>query len=67
MAAGMILAGISGREHGSGSKRSFPLTPKSHLKNDWIGFCPRKGLPKDAGTKSVDARSGLITSMPELP
>ena len=24
MAAGMILAGLSDREHGSGSKRSFP-------------------------------------------
>ena len=24
MAAGMTVAGISGREHGSGSKRSFP-------------------------------------------
>ena len=32
MAAGM-KPGISGREHGSGSKRSFPLTPNSHLKN----------------------------------
>ena len=26
MAAGMIRAGISGREHGSGSKRSLPRT-----------------------------------------
>ena len=26
MAAGMILIGISGREHESGSKRSFPIT-----------------------------------------
>jgi hypothetical protein len=28
---------------------------------------PRKGSPNDAGTKPVDARFGLITSMPELP
>ena len=29
MAAGMILAGISGREHGSGSKRSFPIRKRA--------------------------------------
>ena len=34
MAAGTILAGISGREHGSGSKRSFP---KSADANSMVG------------------------------
>ena len=30
MVAGMILAGISGREHGSGSKRSFPIRKRAN-------------------------------------
>ena len=30
MAAGMILVGISGREHGSGSKRSFPIRERAN-------------------------------------
>ena len=36
MAAGTILAGISGREHGSGSKRSFPIR-KSANANSMVG------------------------------
>jgi hypothetical protein len=32
MAAGMILAGISGREHGSESKRSFPIGKRANAK-----------------------------------
>jgi len=42
MAAGMTVAGISGREHGSGSKRNFQGRVSARCKRDFKGALVRR-------------------------